>query len=90
VAADTGIVYSYVGTEKYLSARTSLSAAPPTDPSTPGPALLAEDTHQYALVVADHIHLPGRIDLSVGGQYDTLHDHNFSNLNADGTALTLL
>lgn len=88
VPADTGIVYAYVGTENIYQPEQVFLPAPPTDPPTPGPALLAEDTHQYALVVADHIHLPGRIDLTVGGQYDTLHDHNFSNLNADASALT--
>ena len=90
VPADTGIVYSYVGTENIYQPEQVFQPAPPTDPPTPGPVLLAEDTHQYALIVADHIHLPGRIDITVGGQYDTVHDHNFSNLNADGTALTLL
>jgi iron complex outermembrane receptor protein len=86
VPADTGVVYTYVGTENiYQPEQTFLPAA-----ATPGPVLLAEDTHQYALVVADHIHLPARIDLSVGGQYDTLHDHNYSTLNAAGTALVLL
>ena len=90
VPADTGVVYSYVGTENIYQPEQVFQPAPPTDPPTPGPVLLAEDTHQYALVIADHIHLPGRIDVTVGGQYDTLHDHNFSNLNADGTALTLL
>jgi iron complex outermembrane receptor protein len=86
VPTDTGVVYTYVGTENiYQPQQTFLPAA-----STPGPVLLAEDTHQYALVVLDHIRLPARIDLSVGGQYDKLHDHNFSNLNAAGTALTLV
>ena len=90
VPADTGVVYTYVGTENIYQPEQVFQPAPPTDPPTPGPVLLAEDTHQYALVVADHIHLPGRVDVAVGGQYDTLHDHNFSNLNADGTALTLM
>ena len=88
VPADTGVVYSYVGTENIYQPEQVFQPAPPTNPPTPGPVLLAEDTHQYALVVGDHIHLPGRIDLTIGGQYDTLHDHNFSNLNANGTALT--
>lgn len=63
-------VYTYVGTENiYQPEQTFLSS---TD--QPGPDTLAEDTHQYALIVADHIHLPKRIDVTVGGQYDTLHD----------------
>jgi len=90
VPADTGVVYTYVGTENIYEPEQVFQPAPPTDPPTPGPVLLAEDTHQYALIVADHIHLPARVDLTIGGQYDTLHDHNFSNLNAAGTALALV
>ena len=86
VPADTGVVYNYVGTENIYQPQQIFQPSP----LTPGPVLLAEDAHQYALLVADHIHLPARIDLTVGGQYDTLHDHNFSTLNADGSALTLL
>ena len=63
-------VYAYVGTESiYQPEQTFLSS---TD--QPGPVTLAEDTHQYALILADHIRLPKRIDVAVGGQYDTLHD----------------
>jgi iron complex outermembrane receptor protein len=63
-------VDAYVGTENiYQPEQTFLPS-----PDQPGPVTLAEDTHQYALIVADHIHLPKRIDVSVGGQYDTLHD----------------
>jgi iron complex outermembrane receptor protein len=86
VPADTGVVYDYVGTENIYQPQQIFQPSP----LTPGPVLLAEDAHQYALLVADHIHLPARIDLTVGGQYDTLHDHNFSTLNSDGSALTLL
>jgi iron complex outermembrane receptor protein len=63
-------VDAYVGTENiYQPEQTFLPS-----PDQPGPVYLAEDTHQYALVVADHIHFPKRIDVSVGGQYDTMHD----------------
>src|SRR5271157_1872795 len=86
VPADTGVVYTYVGTENIYQPQQTFQPAP----GTPGPVLLAEDTHQYAVLIEDHIHLPARIELSVGGQYDTLHDDNFSNLNAAGTALTLV
>jgi iron complex outermembrane receptor protein len=66
-------VYTYVGTENiYQPEQTFL---PSTD--VPGPVTLAEDTHQYALIVADHIHLPKRIDMGIGGQYDTMHDFLF-------------
>lgn len=63
-------VYTYVGTENiYQPEQTFL---PSTD--RPGSVTLAEDTHQYALIVADHIHFPHRIGLTIAGQYDTLHD----------------
>lgn len=63
-------VYTYIGTENiYQPEQTFL---PSTD--QPGPATLAEDTHQYALILADHIRLPKRVDVTVGGQYNTLHD----------------
>jgi len=63
-------VYTYVGTENiYQPEQTFL---PSTD--EPGPVALAEDTHQYALIFADHIHFPHRINVTIGGQYDTLHD----------------
>lgn len=66
-------VYTYVGTENiYQPEQTFL---PSTD--VPGLVTLAEDTHQYALILADHIHLPKRIDVTIGGQYDTLHDFLF-------------
>jgi iron complex outermembrane receptor protein len=90
VPADTGVTYTYVGTENIYQPEQYFPPAPPADPPTPGPVLLAEDTHQYALLVSDHVHLPARVELTVSGQYDTLHDDNFSNLNAEGTALTLI
>jgi iron complex outermembrane recepter protein len=66
-------VYDYVGTENIYQ---PLQTFAPSS-NQPGPVELAEDTHQYALIVEDHIHLPARIDVSVGGQYDTLHDFLF-------------
>jgi iron complex outermembrane receptor protein len=73
-------VDAYVGTENiYQPEQTFLPS-----PEEPGPVTLAEDTHQYALIVADHIHLPKRIDVSVGGQYDALRDHNYSQPNPPG------
>ncbi len=66
-------VYTYVGTENiYQPEQTFL---PSTDVA--GPVTLAEDTHQYALILADHIHLLKRIDVGIGGQYDTMHDFLF-------------
>ena len=66
-------VYTYVGTENIYQPEQAF--LPSTD--QPGPVTLAEDTHQYALILADHIHLPKRIDMTIGGQYDTLHDFLF-------------
>jgi len=73
-------VDDYVGTENIYQPEQAFL------PSTaqPGPVTLAEDTHQYALIVADHIHLPKRIDVSIGGQFDALRDHNFSQPNPPG------
>jgi iron complex outermembrane recepter protein len=62
-------VDAYVGTENiYQPEQTFLPS-----PEQSGPVTLAEDTHQYALIVADHIHLPKRIDVSVGGLHDFLY-----------------
>ena len=47
-------------------------------PNSPGPVTLQEDSHQYGVVLQDRIEMPGRITISVGGQIDTLHDHNYS------------
>src|SRR5271157_3923982 len=44
VPADTGVVYAYVGTENIYQPEQVFLPAPPTDPPTPGPVLLAEDT----------------------------------------------
>lgn len=64
-------VYDWVGNDNIYQ---PLQQFQPST-NTPGPAAPANDAHQYALVVNDHIHLPARIDLIVGGQYDTLHDN---------------
>jgi iron complex outermembrane receptor protein len=66
-------VYTYVGTENIYQPEQPF----PPSSDQPGPVTLAEDTHQYALILADHIHLPKRIDASIGGQFDTLHDFLF-------------
>ncbi|HKM82356.1 MAG TPA: TonB-dependent receptor [Candidatus Acidoferrum sp.] len=73
-------VDAYVGTENIYQPEQTF----PPSTQQPGPVTLAEDTHQYALIVADHLHLPKRIDVSVGGQYDALRDHNFSQPNPPG------
>ncbi len=73
-------VDDYVGTENIYQPEQTF----PPSTAQPGPVTLAEDTHQYAFIVADHIRLPKRIDISVGGQFDALRDHNFSQPNPPG------
>jgi iron complex outermembrane receptor protein len=67
-------VYAPVGIDNIY--QPLLQFAP--SPDTPGPRTLQEDSHQYGVVVQDRVELPGRITVSVGGQIDTLHDHNYS------------
>jgi iron complex outermembrane receptor protein len=68
-------VFDYVGTENIYLPEVAFSPSP----NVPGPSYLAEDTHQYALILEDHIHLPYRFDVTVGAQYDTLHDFLYPN-----------
>ena len=67
-------VYDYVGTDNIYQ---PLQVFAPS-PNAAGPVTLQEDSHQYAVVLQDRIDLPKRVQLSIGGQLDTLHDHNFS------------
>jgi iron complex outermembrane receptor protein len=71
-----GAVYTYVGSENILQ---PVAAFPIEDPTqTAGPRRLYEDSHQSAAIVQDRIHLPGRIQLLIGGREDWLRDHNHS------------
>jgi len=47
-------------------------------PLQAGSRVLDEDNHQSAAIVQDRIHLPGRIQLLVGGREDSERDHNNS------------
>jgi iron complex outermembrane receptor protein len=48
------------------------------------PRELKEDNHQAALILQDRISLPGHVQLTAGGRYDSLRDHNYSALlNSD-------
>ena len=78
-----GAVYSYIGQENIYQ---------PIDPfhwatndqgitQQAGPRRLWEDHHQTALMAADRIHLPKRVQLTLGGRETWLRDHNYS-LNA--------
>ena len=70
-------VFDYVGTDNIYQAPVHFAPSP----NSPGPVSLQEDSHQYGIVIQDRISLPGRITISLGGQIDTLHDHNFSNID---------
>jgi iron complex outermembrane receptor protein len=76
-----GPVYTYVGSENIYQPITPFPME--IDPITgttdqAGPRRLYEDNRQASAVVQDRIHLPGRIQLFVGGREDDLHDHNYS------------
>ena len=43
-----------------------------------GPRRLYEDNHQTSAVMQDRIHIPGHIQLLIGGREDSLRDHNYS------------
>ena len=70
----TGVVDEYIGTENLYHPLQPLSPSS----VTAGPRLLNENSRQSALIVADRVHLPGRIELGVGGQFVGLRDHNFT------------
>jgi iron complex outermembrane receptor protein len=71
-----GAVYSYVGSENIYQ---PLAPAPIESPvESAGPRRLWEDSHQAAAILQDRIHLPGRIQLLIGGREDSLRDHNYS------------
>jgi iron complex outermembrane receptor protein len=72
-------VYDYVGSENiYQSNQAFPIEMIDGVPDQAGPRVLDEDNHQAALVLQDRIHVPGRIQLLVGGREDSLRDHNFS------------
>ena len=70
-------VFDYVGTDNVYQPLRNFAPSP----NTPGTASLQEDSHQYGAVVQDQVSLPGRVTITVAGQIDTLHDHNFSNVD---------
>jgi iron complex outermembrane receptor protein len=70
-------VYDYVGTDNIYQPLQTFQPSP----LTPGLSALQEDSHQYAVVLEDRVELPGRVTASVAGQIDTLHDHNFTQID---------
>jgi iron complex outermembrane receptor protein len=82
-----GAVYTYVGQENIYQPITPFPMEIDTLTGTPdeaGPRALAEDNHQSATVMQDRIHLPGRIQLLVGGRFDSVRDHNYTAPNKSG------
>jgi iron complex outermembrane receptor protein len=76
-----GPVYSYVGSENIYQpiAPFPIEIDPVTDTiDQAGPRRLYENNHQSSAVVQDRIHLPGRIQLLIGGRVDFMRDHNYS------------
>jgi iron complex outermembrane receptor protein len=71
-----GAVYTYVGSEDIYQPLAPVPIESPLESA--GPRRLWEDSHQSSAVVQDRIHLPGRIQLLIGGREDSLHDHNYS------------
>jgi iron complex outermembrane receptor protein len=75
-----GAVYSYIGQENIYQPIQPFHWATNEDGVTQqaGPRRLWEDHHQTALIAADRVHLPGRIQVVAGGREVWLRDHNYS------------
>lgn len=74
-------VYDWIGSENIYQpiAALPIETEPDTgEPDQAGPRVLDEDDHQTSIVLEDRIHLPGRVQLIVGGREDSLRDHNYS------------
>jgi len=96
VQQPSSAVYDYVGNENIYAPNQAVPIEIETStglPDVAGPRILYEDSHQSAAVVQDRVHIPGRIQLLVGGRFDSVHDHNYSGTNEAGgpnfTARTL-
>jgi iron complex outermembrane receptor protein len=71
-----GAVYTYLGPENIYQ---SMIAFPIEDPvQKAGPRRLYVNSHQASFVLRDRMQLPGRIQLTAGGRYIALRDHNYS------------
>ena len=79
VQLPSSAVYDYVGSENvYQPIRPFPIESISGVPDRAGPRVLYEDNHQTAAVVEDRMHLPGRIQLIVGGRSDSVRDHNYA------------
>jgi len=75
-----GAVYTWIGSENIYQPIAPFPGATNSDGvrQLAGPRRLWEDNHQTSAVVQDRIHLPGRIQLLIGGREVSLRDHNYS------------
>jgi iron complex outermembrane receptor protein len=74
-----GAVYTYVGSDNIYQPIAPVDLSVAEDPhESAGPRRLDLDDHQASAVFQDRIHLPGRIQLFIGGREDWLRDHNYS------------
>jgi iron complex outermembrane receptor protein len=77
-----GAVYTYLGSENIYQPSAIVAPGSADSLESPfesaGPRRLWEDSHQSSAVMQDRIHLPGRIQITAGGRYDSLRDHNYS------------
>ncbi|MGD0546473.1 MAG: TonB-dependent receptor [Terracidiphilus sp.] len=74
-----GSVYTYVGSDNIYQPITPLDLSSVESPyQSAGPRRLDIDDHQASAILQDRIHLPGHIQLLIGGREDSLRDHNYS------------
>ena len=77
-----GAVYTYVGSENIHQPIAPFPIESPLQSA--GPRTLYEDNHQTAAVMQDRIHIPGRIQLLIGGRFDSVRDHNIAGTTESG------
>jgi iron complex outermembrane receptor protein len=75
-----GAVYTWIGSENIFQPNAPFPGATNSDGvrQLAGPRRLWEDNHQPSGIAQDRIHLPGRIQLLIGGRADSLRDNNYS------------
>ncbi len=71
-----GSVYTYLGPENIYQPTIAYPIEDPVQKA--GPRRLYENSRQSSFLLQDRVQLPGRIQLTVGGRYDALRDHNYS------------
>ena len=69
-------VNEWIGSENIYQPNAFFASESPR--LTAGPRVLKEDNHQAALILQDRISLPGHVQLTASGRYDSLRDHNIS------------